>query len=285
MNNTNTRVTIVKSNKSLLESTPVNNGAVYFIQDTKELFFDFESTRTEIKDILTLAADDERTSILFVPLNKFYFVLDTQVLWFYKDGTWYQVTSDLSNYYTKNEINDLLILKQDVIADLDTIRSGAALGSTAIQEETDPIYTVDKPNLALKSEIPVNVSQLNNDSGFITELPIATSSTLGAVKVDGTSILIQDDGTISAVQGPEGSTDYTVLSNKPQINSVELVGNKTLEELSIAKAVHTHAISDVLNLQTSLDSKQNVLTAGAGIKIEDNIISSVGGSNIIIRKW
>ena len=126
---------------------------------------------------------------------------------------------------------------------------------------------------------------MNNDSGFITELPIATSSTLGAVKVDGTSILIQDDGTISAVQGPEGSTDYTVLSNKPQINSVELVGNKTLEELSIAKAVHTHAISDVLNLQTSLDSKQNVLTAGAGIKIEDNIISSVGGSNIIIRKW
>ena len=73
MNNTNTRVTIVKSNKSLLESTPVNNGAVYFIQDTKELFFDFESTRTEIKDILTLATDDERTSIFFVPLNKFYF--------------------------------------------------------------------------------------------------------------------------------------------------------------------------------------------------------------------
>ena len=65
----------------------------------------------------------------------------------------------------------------------------------------------------------------------------------------------------------------------------ETIRIPTIEELSIAKAVHTHAISDVLNLQTSLDSKQNVLTAGAGIKIEDNIISSVGGSNIIIRKW
>ena len=118
MNNTNTRVTIVKSNKSLLESTPINNGAVYFIQDTKELFFDFESIRTEIKDILTLATDDERTSILFVPLNKFYFILDTQVLWFYKDGTWYQVTSDLSNYYctkigeiTQKGLSTLLIIQ------------------------------------------------------------------------------------------------------------------------------------------------------------------------------
>ena len=70
--------------------------------------------------------------------------------------------------------------KQDVIADLETIREGAAKGATAIQEhqdisgkldkteaaetyqpkgdyltsETDPIYTADKPNLALKSEIP-----------------------------------------------------------------------------------------------------------------------------------
>ena len=34
--------------------------------------------------------------------------------------------------------------------------------------ETDPIYTADKHNLALKSEIPENLSQLNNDAEFIT---------------------------------------------------------------------------------------------------------------------
>lgn len=40
-----------------------------------------------------------------------------------------------------------------------------------IQEETDPIYTADKPNIALKSEIPVKVSDLQNDSGFISSIP------------------------------------------------------------------------------------------------------------------
>ena len=34
--------------------------------------------------------------------------------------------------------------------------------------ETDPVYTAEKPTLALKSELPTKVSELENDSGFIT---------------------------------------------------------------------------------------------------------------------
>lgn len=43
--------------------------------------------------------------------------------------------------------------KQDTISDLADIRSGASKGATALQSytETDPIYTADKPNLALKA--------------------------------------------------------------------------------------------------------------------------------------
>lgn len=68
-------------------------------------------------------------------------------------------------------INADLATKQDVISDLSTIREGASLGSTALQAETDPIYTADKPYLALKSElptIPTNVSEFHNDAGYIT---------------------------------------------------------------------------------------------------------------------
>lgn len=64
--------------------------------------------------------------------------------------------------------------KQDLITDLADIRAGAQLGSTALQSftETDPIYTADKPNIALKSEIPSipqNVSYFNNDSGYLVQ--------------------------------------------------------------------------------------------------------------------
>ena len=63
---------------------------------------------------------------------------------------------DLSAYAKKEEVNAALAGKQDTISDLESIREGAALGKTALQSytETDPIYMADKPNLALKSEIP-----------------------------------------------------------------------------------------------------------------------------------
>ena len=58
-------------------------------------------------------------------------------------------------------IRPLLDGKQDTISDLDAIRQGAEKGSTALQSytESDPIYTADKPNLALKSELDGKVDK------------------------------------------------------------------------------------------------------------------------------
>lgn len=42
-------------------------------------------------------------------------------------------------------------------------------GGGGIAVETDPLYIKDKPNIALKSEIPTKVSQLTNDSKLATE--------------------------------------------------------------------------------------------------------------------
>ena len=56
-------------------------------------------------------------------------------------------------------IRPLLDGKQDTISDLDAIRQGAEKGSTALQSESDPIYTADKPNLALKSELAGKVDK------------------------------------------------------------------------------------------------------------------------------
>ena len=102
----------------------------------------------------------------------------------------------LSNYYTKEETdyliptnNNQLIngagyitdayhdnTKQDVITDLATIRSGASKGATALQSytETDPVYIADKPNIALKSEIPTKVSSFTNDANYQTATDVAS---------------------------------------------------------------------------------------------------------------
>ena len=84
-------------------------------------------------------------------------------------------TSDLTNdsgYLTEHQD---ISGKQDVIADLDTIRDGASKGATALQSytETDPLYTADKPNIALKSEIPsldgYATEQWVEGKGYITD--------------------------------------------------------------------------------------------------------------------
>ena len=41
-------------------------------------------------------------------------------------------------------------------------------------------------------------SQLTNDSGFITDVPVATTTVAGKMKADGTTITVTEDGTISA---------------------------------------------------------------------------------------
>ena len=107
---TNTQFKAVITNKTGLQSTAVSNGCVYFVDDTKELFFDFDSTRVEVKDILILNTDSQRTNILFNPLNKFYFVLETQKLWLYRNGVWYEISGsvDLTDYYTKSEVDELI---------------------------------------------------------------------------------------------------------------------------------------------------------------------------------
>ena len=49
----------------------------------------------------------------------------------------------------------------------------------------------------------------------------------------GDGINIDENNVISAQGGSSGTTDYEMLENKPQINGVELLGNKSLTDLGI----------------------------------------------------
>ena len=94
-----------------------------------------------------------------------------------------------------------------------------------------------------------------------------------------TGRMVREDGTIVNVAdlmeqimssgggggGGEGTTNYSSLSNKPQINGVTLEGNKTSEELSISGITTeqaqqlNQATADIL---TKLDKNQGIENAG-----------------------
>ena len=96
-----------------------------------------------------------------------------------------QTTIDEAQTTEINKLKGDIAGKQDIIQDLNAIRQGADLGKTALQEETDPIWTAEKGNYYTKTEVdtsletkankteiptvPTNVSAFTNDAGYLTE--------------------------------------------------------------------------------------------------------------------
>ena len=148
--------------------------------------------------------------------------------------------------------------KQDAISDLATIRSGAEAGSTALQ-----------PN--------DNVSELTNDAGYLVAADISGKQD----KIDSTHKLdadLVDDSTstnkfVTAANKTtwNGKQDAindlsTIRSNatagKSAKDAVDAMGDIVSHDADeFAEAEHTHAISDVTNLQTTLDGKQAQITS------------------------
>lgn len=175
----------------------------------------------------------------------------------------YLVATDLANYAQKSEI------------------------------PTDYLTADDLAGYAQTSAIPTATSDLTNDSGFITAsvnnlanytltsglatvaisgsfedlnhkpvipseytLPTASTTTLGGVKVDGTTITIEDGVITAHATSTGGTSDYVALTNKPQIGGVELTGNKSLSDLGIQPAgTYLTEIPAEYVTETELNSK------------------------------
>lgn len=101
-----------------------------------------------------------------------------------------------------------------------------------IPAQGEPCYETDTGKLKIGNGSDSYTTLPYVSDGGAANLPIASTTTLGAIKV-GNNLTIAADGTLSATGGSAGTTDYTQLENKPQINSVELTGNKTLNDLGI----------------------------------------------------
>lgn len=154
----------------------------------------------------------------------------------------------------------------------------------------------------ISADIPTNTSELTNDSGFITNsvnnltnytlstnlatvatsgsyddladkptipsaytLPVASTSVLGGVKVDGTTVTIEDGVITAHATSTGGTSDYTTLTNKPQIGGVELTGNKSLSDLGIQPAgTYLTEVPAEYVTETELNGKGYITSAALG---------------------
>lgn len=92
MADTNTRefMTVVATTSDRVKNLVIKNGQVIFLQDLGRIAFDFNDKRVFYNQIVELNTEAERQS-LDSPLSGYYFVIDTAVLWYFKDE-WIAIT-------------------------------------------------------------------------------------------------------------------------------------------------------------------------------------------------
>ena len=74
-------VKFISTINSRLNSLPVENGNLIFVEDARKIVLDFHGKRAEYTQFVTLESEDQRLSLL-APLDLFYFVKGTGIAMF-----------------------------------------------------------------------------------------------------------------------------------------------------------------------------------------------------------
>ena len=161
-------------------------------------------------------------------------------------------------------------------------------------------------------EVPTQTSDLTNDSGFISEIPVATLTEVGGIKPDGSTVTVDSDGTLHATSGAGGGADMTNYYTKSQTEALipnelaDLTGDSNHRTVtdsekaawnnksnfsgsyndlsnkpsSFTPSAHTHNYSDITNIPKASASTAGVVKVDGTTIVADanGVISSVGGS-------
>ena len=156
-----------------------------------------------------------------------------------------------------------------------------SLSTTSENPVQNKVITNTLDTKADASAVPTNTSDLNNDSGFLTEVPVASADDLGGVKV-GTGLSINSEGVLSATGLT--SVDWDDIQDKPTFADVatsgdydDLTGRPTL-----APVATSGSYNDLSNTPTVPNIILTDVDPGEGSALAPNTFIAVyqsGGNN------
>ena len=120
------------------------------------------------------------------------------------------------------------------------------LSTTSVNPVENRVITTALNGKADTSAIPTKVSDLQNDSGFIDEIPVASANDLGGVKV-GTGLTIDANGVLAATGLT--SVGWDEIQNKPNFADVATTGDydDLIDKPSFAAVATTGDYDDLIN--------------------------------------
>lgn len=93
----NIGVKFVSTTQAGLESLDVVDGQLIFVTDSSNIYVDFNRERTlytkETRDEIVILENDAARTGLESPIEAFYYITETSMLWRYSGGEWVEVSS------------------------------------------------------------------------------------------------------------------------------------------------------------------------------------------------
>lgn len=182
---------------------------------------------------------------------------------------------DLTNKgYTKDEVDEKLATKQGVF----TPQAPLAFNEDKSQLSVDLSGYQPVGDYALKSDIPTKVSELTNDSNFVTEAEVSGDL---AGKADKTYV----DEQLATKQPVGDYATKTELAGKADSSVVESLSTQVATNTSDISIIKTNQEEDgnkIDSLDKEMATKQDLLVSGTNIKTI-NSQSLLGEGNIEIE--
>lgn len=253
-----TKVKIYKTVKSTIDKQSSLVDGLYFTTDTHELIVSVDSEKFNVTDIEILKTESSRKSLL-APLTKFYYVLETNTLWYYDGSSWKSSVNIINN-----------LTSTDTAAVL-----SAAMGKKLNDEKlgkTESASSVKGTLTLTRGSTTMTYNGSENKSFSIPDTPkdvgvISTAPVSGQVAVfDGTTGKIKSTGftllksvpadakfTDTVYTHPKsgitaGSYRYVTVDDKGHI--IKGSNPTTLAEFGITDAaskVHNHDASSIVS--------------------------------------
>lgn len=85
-------LSICATTASKVKDLSIKDGQLIFVHDTGKVALDFGGKRVFYNQIIELATEQERLNLLAPVSGKYYFIVETAVLWTYKSD-WVQITT------------------------------------------------------------------------------------------------------------------------------------------------------------------------------------------------
>lgn len=189
------KLSFLATTASKIDELPIVNGQFILIKDINTIAVDMNDKRTKYEQIITLASDSDRSSILAPVNGVFYFVVETNSLWKYDQG-WKMICSAQSTIPTGGSNGQILKKKSDSDYDVEwQDDTGGSIGVEYDAEQQAIVFTkstgggnpiisviVDNPSYFVSETANViqKLSQLRKPNTlfiiFITDSHIYTSS-------------------------------------------------------------------------------------------------------------